>query len=149
MVRLKQREAAMAGSMKAWQDAQAQAQKILGKDGKLPKARTDVAATMLAANKAIKEIEAAKKALETKIDAVENACAKVKTAATQYGSMISGSDFELDPKKPDQKKQIADVQKVIGEALDKIETVADSFTKVFADLEKALDSLDSKLDEVS
>ncbi len=139
----------MAGAIiKDWNDAKAQAQKILGKEGELPKPRTDIETVMNAANKAIAELGTACKAFESKVDGVEDSLSKVKNAANQYDSMISGATFGLDPKKPDQKKQIADAQKILSASLQKVATAADGFTKVFADLEKTIDTLNARMKEV-
>jgi hypothetical protein len=112
------------GVGKEWADARAEAQKVLGKDGKLPKPRTDperlyddVNAKGQTFNKAIEAVERALLERET-------AFAKIILAWKQYADIIKGSDFELDPKGG--AKQIAQAQKILLEAITDItEKVSD------------------------
>jgi len=135
----------MAGTEKAWADAKAQAQKIIGKEGKLPKPRVDPMTAMDDANKLLHELFKARDTLEGKLIAAQAACAKVTLAAKQYGDMVDGADFDLDAKKPDDKKKIADAQKVLEDQLGTIEKFADKVTDILGTLDKSLASIEKDI----
>jgi hypothetical protein len=136
----------MAGRGKqGWADAKSKAQKVLGKDGKLPKPRVDIEGAMDAAGKLVVEVDKARDVLATKIGAATEGFAKVTNAAKLYDNMIGGSDFGLDPKKPDDKKQITAAQTILSDQLDEIRKLGDQFTKILNDLDKSLESIEKQI----
>jgi hypothetical protein len=111
--------------VKLYNDALADAKKQLGKDGELPKPRVDLMKTMEESAKLLDGFHDAKDALEKRIPDLEASFTKVKAAAKQYGNLVDGSAFGLDPKDAKQKKIIADVAKTILDALGEIEDQID------------------------
>lgn len=130
-----------------FEKAKANAVKILGKDGKLPKTPGDLAKDLAAFNKANQENVAARNEFEAKILAVKQAASKAADTANAYKDVFEGSDFGLDPKNKDQKKQIDQATKLLTDALDSdikelqtLKTVLENVMKQIASIKKSLDA---------
>jgi hypothetical protein len=95
--------------IKIYNDSVTAAKKLLGKDGELPKPRVDVPKTVDEGTKVLGVLIKNREEMEKTAIGVETAVAKVKAVAKQYGDMINGDHFELDPKDAKQKKIIAAV----------------------------------------
>ena len=118
--------------MSAWSDAVAAAQKVLGKEGKLPKARVDIASLFPAFDKAFGAFDNSRASLEKTLLDLENVLSQMKNTIKQYADMVDGNDFGLDEDKPDDKK--------------KIDQATDIMMKIF---KKGQENCDAYLDELS
>jgi hypothetical protein len=110
--------------------ARADAQKIIGRDGQMPKFKGNLAKETAEANKCIHEITAAKDVFQDKLLAYKKALDAVKDTAQANRDDVEGTDFGLDPKDAKQKKQIKDAQDVICGALDDLLKECDVMSKV-------------------
>lgn len=104
----------------------------------MPKPRVDLVKTIDEAAKVLDDFHDAKDALEKRIPSLEASFTKVKAAAKQYGNLVDGNDFGLDPKDAKQKKIIADVTKTILDALGTIEDTIDTGAGRLDKLDKIL-----------
>jgi hypothetical protein len=111
--------------MTTWSDAVAAAQKILGKDGKLPKPRVDPASTYTLLGKVWDPFDKARESLEKALLDVENAFSQSKNILKQYGDLVDGQNFGLKENDPKDKKRIADVTSIILKALQSLEDKCD------------------------
>ena len=135
----------MGKEINAWKAAQTQAAKLVGKDGKIPKPKADVTAAMEASNNAALKLISERDALEGTVLELKDALAKVGDAAESYSNIIEGSDFDMDDDDKDQKKKIAQIQKLLMDPLADIKSMTakfgtnlDTFNKQLANLEKDL-----------
>jgi len=132
----------MAGLNKAIADAQ----KIVGKEGKIPKF-TDLFKELAAVSKVADDLGidafkakllAYKKALDSARDTIEAHIDDVKT-----------DDFGLDPKDAKQKKQIKDAQDVLLDCLQEQEKKAQVLIKVMDDGYKNINGMHKEFDDLS
>ena len=126
---------------KLYNDALAEANKALGKEGKLPKPRVDLLKTLDEGNTALGALNKQRSEIEKTVVNVETAVAKIKAAAKQYGDLVDGDDFGLDDKDPKNKKLIAAVTKTMLDALQGVEDVMDTWTDWMDKLDKVLTDL--------
>ena len=82
-----------------------------------------------------------------KILAVKQAASKASDTADAYKDVFEGSDFGLDAKDKDQKKQIDEATKMLTSALDSdikdlqaLKTVLEAVMKQIAGIKKSLDA---------
>jgi hypothetical protein len=138
----------MSERIDTYDKARADAQKILGKDGRLPKddggLKKDIAEFTRCSVDTIK----AKELAGTRLIAWKKAIDAVKESAQAYSDDVEGSDFDLDPKNPKQAKQIADVQKILGDALKFYETGAEAALSVAEATYKVLFSTEKQWDKL-
>jgi hypothetical protein len=132
--------------VKLYNDAVADATKSLGKEGKLPKPRVDLAKVLEEGVKTATGLSKQRKEMEKTIVDVETAVAKIKAAAKQYGDIVDGDDFGLDAKDPKNKKLIAQVTKTMLDALQGVEDNMDIWSGWMDKLDKVLTDL-SRLDK--
>jgi len=116
--------------------ARVDAQKIIGKDGHLPKFKGNLKKDVSEANKCSLEVKAAKSVFEDKLLAYKKAIDSVKDTAQANRDDVDGTDFDLNPKDATQKKQIKEAQDVLFEALDDLLKDADIILKVAEDAYK-------------
>jgi transcription initiation factor IIF auxiliary subunit len=135
----------MAGN---WTLIKAGALKLLGKKGKLPKPRVDLDTVLAAEEKAWTTLTKAREEMEKQIVEYETSIDKVKNAAKQYADIIDGDDFGLDKNSPDDKKTIAQVQKLLDEKLQHTVENVDKMKDRLDKLDKFLTDF-SRLDAVS
>ena len=126
---------------KLYNDAITEANKALGKEGKLPKPRVDLLKTLDEGNTALGALNKQRSEMEKTVVNVETAVAKIKAAAKQYGDLVDGDDFGLDDKDPKNKKLIAAVTKTMLDALQGVEDVMDTWTDWMDKLDKVLTDL--------
>jgi hypothetical protein len=131
---------------KLYNDAITEANKALGKEGKLPKPRVDLLKTLDEGIKTLTGLNKQRKEMEKTIIDVEAAVAKIKGAAKQYGDLVDGDDFGLDAKDPKNKKLIASVTKTMLDALQGVEDNMDIWADWMDKLDKVLTDL-SRLDK--
>jgi hypothetical protein len=131
---------------KLYNDAVADANKALGKEGKLPKPRVDVLKSLDEGNKTLTALNKQRQEMEKTVVEVEAAVAKIKGAAKQYGDIVDGDDFGLDAKDPKNKKLIASVTKTMLDALQGVEDNMDTWSDWMDKLDKVLTDL-SRLDK--
>jgi len=135
------------GVGKEWADARAAAQKALGKDGKLPKPRTDPEGLYDEANSKGAAFKKAVEAVEKALLERETAFAKIILTWKQYADIIKGADFELDPKS--NAKQIAEAKKILTDAIgDIIDKVSDKVA-VLDKLDEIITNINSLSDKAS
>ena len=89
-----------------WKATADEALKMLGKGGQLPKPPVDIGSLSAPLWKASTEFDAASEGLEKKILEYESRLTQAKLIFQQYADVMHGSDFDLDPKKPEDKKRI-------------------------------------------
>jgi hypothetical protein len=130
--------------MTTWSDALAAAHKILGKDGKLPKARVDPASMYPIVEKAWAPFNKAREGIEKALLDLENAFSQSKNTFKQYGDLVDGQDFGLKEDDPKDKKRIADVTGIILKALGTLEDQCDQQIDTLS----KLDSLVANLQKV-
>jgi hypothetical protein len=128
--------------------ARADAQKILGKDAKIPKDK-GIDKDMDAANKCADDAEKASQALEAKLVAWKKAIDAVKDSCEAFQDDIEGSSFELNPKDATQKKQIADAQKVFVDAITGFVKNTDVLKQVAEDTYKSVSSMGKRYADLS
>lgn len=135
----------MGKELSAWKAAKAQAEKTIGKEGKLPKAKGDLVALMDAANKAAQKVISERDTMEGSVLALQDAFSKIYDAAESYTDIVDGSDFHLDEDNKDQAKKIDDAKKTLTDALkeitDKVGTYhnnLEEFNKHLANFQKDL-----------
>jgi hypothetical protein len=134
--------------MSKFDKAVADAKKILGKEGKLPKF-TEWTKDTATANKAIDEVRTTGDTFEAKLLASKKAYDAAKDTAEALIDDIKGSDFGLDPKDAEQKKQIKDAQDVL---LDFFQTQVKQATivgKVLDDARKAVAGMGKEYDDLN
>lgn len=108
---------------KMWADAQANAQKALGKDGKLPKMSVDLESLVKDTNKALDDL---KPAIQSVGDAWHNATTKIDDVGKGCDTLaksIGGDDFGLDSKDKDQAKKQKEAKAILTNALTNIKGV--------------------------
>src|SRR5271154_4187635 len=91
----------------AWKDIAAGAQRIIGKDGKLPKPAVDLNAVEAKVIKARAVYDASKQGTEKTVLALQNTLDELKNAYGRYDDVIDGADYGLDDSTPVAKKAIA------------------------------------------
>ena len=129
--------------------ARADAQKIIGKEGHLPKFKGNLKKDVSDANKCMAEVKAAKSTFEDKLLAYKKAIDSVKETAQANRDDVEGSDFDLNPKDATQKKQIKEAQDVLFEALDDLLKDIDIISKVSEDAYKNVAKMKKEYDELS
>ncbi|HLY58471.1 MAG TPA: hypothetical protein VKS60_23115 [Stellaceae bacterium] len=135
----------MGKEIDAWKSAKTQAEKLIGKDGTLPKPRADIAALMDAANKIAVKLIAARDSMEDTVLELNDAFAKVYDAADSYSDIVDGSDFKLDSKDKDQKKTIDQVKKLLDGALEEIQEKTAAYQDALKEFNKHLASVEKDL----
>ncbi len=120
-----------------WGTSAAKAQKILGKDAKIPqpkfigKAASDYEAAWTAFKKARADLEA-------KVLDMQNLESKVKNSVKQFEDSIEETDFGLDGKNKDDAKKIADAQAILTGYCDNLIAIRDQAIKDLGELDKHL-----------
>ena len=99
---------------KDWNDAKAQALKILGDKAKIPAPKANFSKLMGDVEKADKEYDASVDVLQAKILALQNSNDAWKNAMKQFDAQISKSDFGLNAKDADDKKKIQQAQDILS-----------------------------------
>ncbi|HLY55358.1 MAG TPA: hypothetical protein VKS60_07365 [Stellaceae bacterium] len=122
-----------------WDTAKADAQKILGKDGKTPKLRVDPTSLIPELNKAWDAFDKARGEIETQILNMQNAYSKAKNAMKQCGDTIDGNDFGLDDKA--EKKRIDQVTDILLKGLASVENKCDEYIDELGKLDKVTQDL--------
>jgi hypothetical protein len=120
-----------------WNQTLAGAKKILGPSGKVSAGK--MGAVFKSAddgNKQSTHFEAARAAIEKVIADMQAAAAKVKIALSQADDEISDDDYNLDPKKPDEKKKIDQVQTLFSKFFADQKAVMDDYNKTLDDLDR-------------
>lgn len=135
------------GVGKEWADAKAEAQKVLAKDGKLPKPRTDPEASYGDANKKSAAFKKSIEGVEKTILELEEAYAKIELTWKQYRDIIKGSDFDLNPKDDKDAKRITQVQKILTDAIDDIQSKVDQKITIMDKLDEVVTNLNSLADK--
>ena len=127
--------------MSDWSDAVTAANKILGKDGKLPKPRVDPASMYPILSKGWEGLNASREELQKKLLDLQNAFTQSKNTFKQYGDIVDGEDFGLNENDPDDKKRISDVSGIILKALKSMEDQCDARVAELAKLDQILTNL--------
>jgi hypothetical protein len=123
--------------MSRWDAAKAKAQKILGKDAKipepkfLPKLQSEFDAAWNAYTKSRDDLEA-------KILALQKTFSNGKLTVQQFGDKLEDEDFGLDEKNKDDAKKIKDAGDVLKEWWQSVMDLADENIKQLDDLDKHL-----------
>jgi hypothetical protein len=113
--------------------------KLLGKNPKMPAPRNDITKLFQAIDKARDATNKARNALADQIQDYDNALDAVKNDLVSYKQQLAKADFGLDVKKPEDKKKIVAVQKIMDDACgDVLDNLID-LHKVVDDLDKALE----------
>ena len=121
---------------KNWNDARAQALKILGDKAKIPEPKANMAKLMADMVKADKEYDASVDVLQAKILALQNANDAWKNGVKQFDDLISKCDFGLDSKDADDKKKIQQAQGIMTDYLEEQMDNADTNDKNLDELDK-------------
>jgi hypothetical protein len=127
-------------------DAIANAQKTLGKEGKIPKPKSDMAALGAAWTKAGQAFRKSITDLQTSLQALEKVTTLTRDGYKQYAGVIKDSDFGLDDGDDENKKKIDCAKKVILDAIqdgtdisDKSLSNLDKLCKIVSDLNRLND----------
>ncbi len=121
---------------KNWNDAKAQALKILGDKAKIPEPKANMTKLMADVEKADKEYDASVDVLQAKILALQNANDAWKNGVKQFNDLIGKNNFGLDPKDADDKKKIQQAQDVMTDYLESQMDAADTNDKNLDELDK-------------
>jgi septal ring factor EnvC (AmiA/AmiB activator) len=132
----------------AFNKARTDAQKILGKDAKIPKDK-GIDKDVDAANKCSDEAQKASEALEAKLVAWKKAIDAVKESCQAFQDDIEGSNFDLNPKDAAQKKQIADAQKVFVDSITSFTKNIDALKQVAEDTYKNVSSMAKRYSDLA
>jgi len=124
--------------MAGWRDTLAAAQKIIGKDGKLPRPAVDPGTTFPVVNKGFEAFDVSRSDLEKKLVGLEDALSKAKHALQQYYDMVDGEDFGLDTKDPEDKKKIDAAVKLLLGFMKEQQTNADVHLDRLSKLDRVL-----------
>ena len=81
---------------------------------------------------------AAKDTLEKHLEAMQDAVGQYKTGLTHAEDQLTESNFGLDPRKADDKKKIADAQKIFADAFKPEVDQTDSDIKALQEVDKHL-----------
>ena len=95
-----------------------EAQKVLGKNGKLPKPTIDPASVGPAWSKAMASWGTSKDNLHKCMRELANEEDRYKALLREYLRLVTDSDFGLDPRKPDDKKKIDGARQIMKKGLD-------------------------------
>ncbi len=120
-----------------WGASLAKAQKILGKDAKIPqpkflgKASSDYGAAWAAFKKAREDLEA-------KVLDMQNLESKMKNTIKQFEDSIEEAEFGLDDKNKDDAKKIKDAQAILMGYCDNLIGIRDQAIKDLGELDKHL-----------
>ena len=128
--------------MSSWKESKATAEKLLGKDGKLPKPRVDIGTIYDPIQKAWEAWDKSKGDLESKTLSVQKGLADAKLVCTQYFDMIDGNDFGLKKDDPNDKKRIEAVTKILKTELQHLQSIFDQGIEELAKLDRVLTNLD-------
>jgi predicted nucleic acid-binding Zn-ribbon protein len=126
---------------KDWDSAVKEAQKILGKDGKIPKEPPNVAKAGKGFEKAFDEFNKARTELKAKLVATQDSVNALKDAASQFQDEIGGESFGLDKKNKDDMQKITDARKVLSDGIQSAMDVCDTNWKNLKQLDKHLVSI--------
>ena len=107
----------MGKELSAWKAAKSEAEKTIGKQGKLPKPKGDLVALMDAANKAARKVMAERDTMEGSVLALQDAFSKVYDASESYSDIVDASNFGLDEDDKDQAKKIDDAKKTLADVM--------------------------------
>jgi septal ring factor EnvC (AmiA/AmiB activator) len=132
----------------AFNKARTEAQKILGKDAKIPKDK-GIDKDIDAANKLSDDAMKASEALEAKLLAWKKAIDAVQEGCAAFQDDIEGSNFGLNPKDADQKKQIADAQKLFVDAITSFVKNTNVLKQVAEDTYKNVSSMGKRYDDLA
>jgi hypothetical protein len=120
-----------------WNASAAKAQKILGKDAKIPqpkfvgKAAADWAAAWVAFKKAREDLEA-------KVLDMQNLESKMMNTVKQFEDSIEETNFGLDEKNKDDAKKVKDAQAILMGYCDAVIAVRQQAIKDLGELDKHL-----------
>jgi hypothetical protein len=120
-----------------WDAAKAKAQKILGKDAKIPdpkfldKLQADFGTAFDAYAKSRDD-------LEGKILEMQKVCANIKLSVKQFADKLDDEDFGLDEKNKDDAKKIKDAQSIFKDWWQNIIDIADGNIDGLEELDKHL-----------
>ena len=121
-----------------WDKTVAAAQKILGKDGKVPDMPANVQKSADAMGKTNEEFDKSREEVEGKLVELQNANDAVKNGLKQFLAKIEKDDLGLDPKKKDDLKKIQQARKMLTDRLS-------AGVKHYIDDDKTLDELDKHI----
>ncbi|HEX3747106.1 MAG TPA: hypothetical protein VHW09_24385 [Bryobacteraceae bacterium] len=120
-----------------WNKTVAGAKKILGASAKISTGK--MAAVFKNAdegNKHSAQFNESRSAIEKKIAEMQTSAAKVKISLSQADDEISDDDYNLDPKKPDEKKKIDQAQALFTKFFQEEKSIMDDYNKTLDDLDK-------------
>lgn len=106
-----------------WDNAQAAAQKVLGKDGKLPKMPVDLEKLAEDYNRALDGMKPPIQAVGQAWESVSSKSDDVTKGCDTLTKTVSGDDFGLDSKNPDQAKKQKAAKAILSSALTSIKGV--------------------------
>lgn len=124
-----------------WSDPVEKAQKILGPKAKIPKPNPEMlkASGELASTYA--DYRTAVDSLEVAIQALQSAATGYRSGLRQLGDAVVKTDFGLDTKNEDNKKKIAQAQKILTDWIDEQLDAADKDAERIDDLSDHLAGL--------
>lgn len=109
---------------KMWADAQAKAQKALGKDGKLPKMPVELDQLASDYNKALDDIKPTIKAVGEAWTEAKSKNEEVMKGCDSLTKTVQGDDFGLSSKDPEQAKKQKEAKAILTNALTAIKGTA-------------------------
>ena len=124
-----------------WDQARADALKILGDKGEVPKSPDAIDKAAKNRSKAWDEFHKSQGALEAKLEATENANDAARNALKLFLAKIEKSDFNLNSKDKDDLKKIQQARKLLTDLLD-------TAIKAREDEDKMLDELGKHLNQL-
>ena len=122
--------------------AKAAAEKILGKDAKVPDLTPGIEKAIDARVKADQEFDKSREDLEAKLVNVQNANDAIKNLAKQFEAKMEKEDFGLDSKSKEDTKKIQQARKIMTDVLN-------LGVKNLGDADKNLDEVDKHVIQLS
>ena len=123
---------------KDFDNAVAQALKVAGKDAEVPAPQVDPMDGLEEATKTLTELNKARNDMLKKIEDYENAIGKIRNAVKGYVAKIAKDKCGLDESKPDDKKKIVQVRKILTDSMHDLDKQCQDSLKSVDGLEKSL-----------
>ena len=112
--------------------------KILGKNAFSPAFRSEAIDALDDADIAAAALNKQRKDMLRMVEDYEDVIAKIRNAAKQYIAKIAKADFDLDEKKPDEKKKLMQARKILTDSMNDLDRQCQDSLKTVDAIEKAL-----------
>jgi hypothetical protein len=123
-----------------WNKTLADAKKVLGNSAKIPTGKMAVVFKSVQDAQTIAPgITAARDAFSKKILDMQNVYSKVKNALREASNEVSDDDYDLDEKKPEDKKKIDQAEAIFKKFFDSSAQKIDNYIKMLDEIDKHME----------